>query len=134
MVTLLVLTGCNLTITNLTPDKVPANPSQIYTITASFRPTSGQIDPASISPRIIIDGQAYKMTKSSVGTDIWEFEYQIPAGRTSATYYFICSYTSRENAGGQTTEGQQPGRQGRRSTAKQPRPECAVDGAQSERQ
>ena len=104
MVTLLVLTGCNLTITNLTPDKVPANPSQIYTITASFRPTSGQIDPASIAPRIIIDGKAYPMTKSSVGTDIWEFEYQIPAGRAAATYYFICSYTSRENAGGQTTE------------------------------
>ena len=48
-VALLVLTGCNLTITNLTPDNVPANPSQIYTITASFRPTSGQIDPASIA-------------------------------------------------------------------------------------
>ncbi len=104
MVTLLVLTGCNLTITNLTPNRVPANPSQIYTITASFRPTSGQIDPASIAPRIIIDGSAYKMTKSSVGTDIWEFEYQIPAGRAAATYYFICDYTSRENAGGQTTE------------------------------
>src|SRR5260221_221288 len=103
-VTLLVLTGCNLTITNLTPDNVPANPSQIYTITASFRPTSGQIDPASITPRIIIDGQAYKMTKSSVGTDIWEFEYQIPAGRASATYYFICDFTSKENAGGSPTE------------------------------
>lgn len=104
MVTLLVLTGCNLTITNLTPDKVPANPSQIYTITASFRPTSSQVDPASISPRIIIDGSAYKMTKSSVGTDIWEFEYQIPAGRTSATYYFICDFTSKENPGGPPTE------------------------------
>jgi hypothetical protein len=104
MATLLVLTGCNLTITNLTPDKVPANPSQIYTITASFRPTSGQIDPASIAPRIIIDGQAYKMTKSSVGTDIWEFEYQIPAGRASATYYFICEFASKENAGGVPTE------------------------------
>lgn len=104
MATLLVLTGCNLTITNLTPDKVPANPSQIYTITASFRPTNGQIDPASIAPRIIIDGQAYKMTKSSVGTDIWEFEYQIPAGRASATYYFICEFTSKENAGGVPTE------------------------------
>ena len=33
----LLVAGCNLTITNLTPDTVPANPSQIYTITASFR-------------------------------------------------------------------------------------------------
>jgi hypothetical protein len=89
---LLVLTGCNFTITNLTPDTVPQNPSQIYTITASFRPTSSRILRESINPRIIIDGQSYKMTKSSVGTDIWEFEYQIPAGRASANYYFIADY------------------------------------------
>jgi hypothetical protein len=99
-VALLVLTGCNLTITNLTPNTVPANPSQIYTITASFRPTSNQIDPASITPRIIIDGSAYKMNKSTAGTDIWEFEYQIPAGRASASYYFICEFTGKEVASG----------------------------------
>ena len=91
-VALLVLTGCGLTITNLTPDTVPVNPSQIYTITASFHPESRQIVPASIAPRIIIDGQSYKMNKGSVGNDIWEFDYQIPAGRTSASYYFICDF------------------------------------------
>ncbi|MDB6116075.1 MAG: hypothetical protein JWQ62_3020, partial [Lacunisphaera sp.] len=87
-----VLTGCNLTITNLTPETVPVNPSQIYTITASFHPESRQIVPASIAPRIIIDGQSYKMNKGSVGNDIWEFDYQIPAGRASASYYFICDF------------------------------------------
>src|SRR5258708_6659432 len=89
---LLVLSGCNLTITNLTPETVPQNPSQIYTITASFRPTGSQIDASSIAPRIIIDGQSYKMTKNSVGNDIWEFDYQLPAGRASASYYFICDF------------------------------------------
>jgi hypothetical protein len=89
---LLVLTGCNLTITNLTPDKVPQNPSQIYTITASFRPSSTQIITATIEPRIVIDGQNYKMTKSAVNGDVWEFDYQLPAGRTGASYYFICDY------------------------------------------
>lgn len=96
---LLILTGCGLTITNLTPPTVPANPSQIYTITASFHPKSAQVDPASIQPRIIIDGSAYKMTKSSAGSDIWEFEYQIPAGRAGATYYFICEYASKDRSG-----------------------------------
>ena len=103
-VALLVLTGCNLTITNLTPDTVPANPSQIYTITASFHPTNGQIDPATIAPRIIIDGSAYKMTKSSAGTDIWEFEYQIPAGRSAASYYFICEFGAKNSPGGPPSE------------------------------
>ena len=99
---LMVLTGCNFTITNLTPDTVPQNPSQIYTITASFRPSNSQVEVKSLEPRIIIDGQSYKMTKSSVGGDIWEFEYQIPAGRASASYYFICDYTTKD--GGATNE------------------------------
>ena len=88
---LLVLTGCNLTITNLTPDTVRQNPSQIYTITASFRPTS-RIQSDSIQPRIVIDGQSYKMSKTAVNGDVWEFDYQLPAGRLGASYYFICDY------------------------------------------
>jgi hypothetical protein len=99
----LVLTGCNLTITNLTPTTVPANPSQIYTITASFHANS-QVEPSSIAPRIIIDGSAYPMTKSSAGSDLWEFDYQLPAGRDNARYYFICEYSGKGNSGGTTTE------------------------------
>jgi hypothetical protein len=89
---LLVLTGCNFTITNLTPNTVPQNPSQIYTITASFHCDNTQVVRDSIQPRIVIDGSSYKMTKSTVGSDIWEFDYQIPAGRADASYYFICDY------------------------------------------
>jgi len=102
---LLLLTGCDLTITNLTPDQVPANPSQIYTITASFKPTgNSSIDRDSLHPRIIIDGQSYNMTKSSVGGDIWEFDYALPAGRTGAQYYFICNYSSKNSKGATPSE------------------------------
>ena len=101
---MLVLAGCNLTITNLTPDTVPANPSQIYTITAAFHPKSSQVDLASISPRIIIDGSVYKMTKSPAGADLWEFEYQIPSGRDSASYYFICEFSAKNSTSGVPNE------------------------------
>ena len=96
---LLLLAGCNLTITNLTPQTIRANPSQIYTITASFRPGS-QVEPSSIKPRIIIDGQAHAMTHNATASDIWEFDYQFPAGRTSASYYFICNYNTKGNTEG----------------------------------
>lgn len=96
---LLLLAGCNFTITNLTPDTVPQNPSQIYTITASFRPQSSRIDRASIAPRIIIDGQSYPMAKNNLNGDIWEFDYQLPVGRTNATYYFICDYKAEGQTG-----------------------------------
>jgi hypothetical protein len=91
---LLLLAGCNLTITNLTPATAPQNPSQIYTITASFRPSS-QIEPSSIHPRIVIDGQAHDMTRSTVSVDIWEFDFQLSAGRSNASYYFICDYSQK---------------------------------------
>jgi hypothetical protein len=96
---LLLLAGCNFTITNLTPDTVAQNPSQIYTITASFHPTSKRVVTASIAPRIIIDGSSYPMSKSNVNGDVWEFDYQLPAGRTSASYYFICDYLMEDQTG-----------------------------------
>jgi hypothetical protein len=90
------LTGCqSLVITNLTPTNIPANPSQIYTITGSFKPSMKNVDPASIKPRIVIDGQVYPMVKSSAA-DVWEFEYQVPAGRVGANYYFIVEYRHKD--------------------------------------
>ncbi len=97
---LLLVSGCNLSITNLTPETVPQNPSQIYTISASFR-ASRQVETATIRPRIIIDGQAYAMNRSPAGTDLWEFDYQLPAGRTNATYYFICEYMTQGSSDAQ---------------------------------
>jgi hypothetical protein len=100
MLMLFLVAGCNLTITNLTPETVPQNPSQIYTITASFR-ASRQVETATIRPRIIIDGQAYPMNRSPAGVDLWEFDYQLPAGRTSASYYFICDYKTKGSSDAQ---------------------------------
>jgi len=96
LVALWFLTGCQtLTITNMTPDSVPANPSQIYTITASVQPTNvSAIDVASIKTSIVIDGQSYPMTKNA-SADIWEFDYQLPVGRTTAAYYFIVESLSK---------------------------------------
>lgn len=97
---LLLLTGCEMTVTNLTPLTLPQNPSHIYTITASFVPKQRGIIPESIQPRIIIDGQSFNMTKSSAAMNVWEFDYQLPAGRTAASYYFICEYNVQ--SGGST--------------------------------
>ena len=88
------LTGCQgPSIVNLTPDALAENPSQIYSISARFHPKGASAVPGSISPKIIIDGQAYPMKKSPLGEDIWEFEYQIPAGRTEVAYYFLLDYS-----------------------------------------
>jgi hypothetical protein len=89
---LFFVTGCNVGITNLTPGVLPENPSQIYTISARVKPKAVNIVPGSITARIIVDGQSFEMRKSNLGTDIYEFDYQLPSGRTELAYYFLVNY------------------------------------------
>lgn len=96
---LLLLSGCEMAINDMTPDKIPANPSQIYTVTATFAPKSRNVIEETIQPRIIIDGESHNMTRNSAGRDVWEFEYQLPAGRSGASYYFIVDYELKGASG-----------------------------------
>lgn len=86
-------TGCDeLTITNLTPSQLAANPSQIYTFSAKFHPKSRGFVDSSLDPQIVIDGKIHHMDPSPVGGHIYEFDYQLPAGRNEVTYYFLATY------------------------------------------
>lgn len=97
---LLGLTGCEtMKLTNLTPDNVPQNPSQIYTVTLNTKWTTAHVVPESIQARIIIDGQNFPMSRSTSALDVWEFDYQLPAGRRSASYYFICEFDVKSGTG-----------------------------------
>lgn len=96
---LFVLAGCNLTVTNLTPTSLPANPSRIYTLTTRVTPKGTSIIRESIRASIVIDGQSHAMKKSGLGTDIYEFDYQLPAGRDEIAYYFLVNYNVESNTG-----------------------------------
>jgi hypothetical protein len=89
---LFFMTGCDVGITNLTPGVLPENPSQIYTISTRVKPKAVNVEPGSLRVRIIIDGQSFNMRKSALGTDIYEFDYQLPAGRSEIAYYFLVNY------------------------------------------
>ncbi|HTJ78483.1 MAG TPA: IPT/TIG domain-containing protein [Rariglobus sp.] len=94
---LFLLSGCGVSITNLTPTVIPANPSQIYTISARVNPKAANIIPGSLVVRIFIDGQSFAMTKSDLGTDIYTFDYELPAGRDEIAYYFLVNYKFETN-------------------------------------
>lgn len=98
---LLALTACS-SITNLSPTQVPQNPSNVYTLTMSAYINDGSILPGSIEPVIVIDEQEHLMREvtSRERERIYEFEYAMPAGRTSAKYYYVVRYKSDTGAGG----------------------------------
>ena len=102
---LFVLAGCQgIVLTNLTPSSLPENPSQIYTITLRVTPRANTIVKSSIQPRLIIDGQNFPMTRSAMGENIFEFDYQVPAGRDQIAYYFVVNYQVEGN--GTVTPGE----------------------------
>ena len=89
---LVLLTGCDMALTRITPDSLPENPSQLYTITLRATPKAGSIIKDSITPFLVIDGQSHKMNKSPMGEDLYEFDYQLPTGRDEMAYYFLVQY------------------------------------------
>ena len=94
----LTMVGCNTTsVTNLTPGSLRANPSQIYTISARIKPRGATYVEGTVLPSIVIDGQKYRMTRSPLGEDIYEFEYQLAPGRTELAYYFEFTYQVSNN-------------------------------------
>ncbi|MDB6168037.1 MAG: hypothetical protein JWM88_901 [Verrucomicrobia bacterium] len=92
------LSGCEtVVLTNLTPASLPENPSQIYTVTLRVTPKVSTIVPGSIKPHIVIDGKNYEMAKSSLADGLYEFDYQLPAGREEIAYYFLVNYEATNN-------------------------------------
>jgi hypothetical protein len=89
----LTLVGClTPAITNLTPSAMPENPSQIYTISARITPRDADFVEGTLLPRVIVDGQAQVLKASPLGNNIYEIDYQVPAGRTEIVYYFQINY------------------------------------------
>ncbi|MBI4622518.1 MAG: cell surface protein [Verrucomicrobia bacterium] len=97
-VSLALLPGCQtVTLTNLTPASMPENPSQIYTFSLRVTPRSTTVPSSSVAPHLIIDGQNHEMKKSPLGEGLYDFEYQLPAGRDEIAYYFLVTYNLEGN-------------------------------------
>jgi hypothetical protein len=93
---LALLAGCEtVTLTNLTADSMPENPSQIYTFSVRVTPRSNMV--SGVMPHIVVDGKSFDMKRSALGEGIYDFEYQLPAGRDEVAYYFLVNYSIEGN-------------------------------------
>ena len=95
---LALLAGCEtVTLTNLTPASMPENPSQIYTFSLRVTPRTNTVPLSSVAPQIVLDGKSYPMKQSPLGEGLYEFEYQLPAGRDEVAYYYLVNYNVEGN-------------------------------------
>ncbi|MEO6246238.1 MAG: IPT/TIG domain-containing protein [Opitutaceae bacterium] len=96
LLALALFSGCEtVTLTDLTPKSMDSNPSNIYTFSLRVTPRSTTV--SGVAPRIVVDGQNYGMKKSALGEGIYDFEYQLPAGRDRLAYYFLVNYNVEDN-------------------------------------
>jgi hypothetical protein len=93
---LALLSGCEtVTLTDLTPKSMAENPSHIYTFSLRVTPRTQTV--TGITPQIVVDGKSHNMKKSALGEGIYDFEYQLPAGRDRMAYYYLVNYAIEGN-------------------------------------
>jgi len=100
---LFLLSGCGMTVSNLTPVTYPENPSNLYTLSTEVDTGNIRVVDNSVSVSIIIDGEKRPMRESAVRSGIWEYDYAMPPGRTDAVYYFEVDFI-RQTASGSRPE------------------------------
>lgn len=87
--------GCSIKIDNMTPPKVPANPSGIYTLSARPQISNQMVDSHSLAMHVVIDGERHPMAASDIGRHYFDYDYAIPTGRKEASFYYEMQYRMR---------------------------------------
>jgi hypothetical protein len=98
-----LLTGCSAYLENLTPAKVPENPSGIYTLSMQPRLLGQGVEPETMDASIVINGQKYPMDQNRYDPYLFEFDFVMPEDQGEAAFYYVLDY-EKKMAGGTTQQ------------------------------
>jgi len=87
-----MLAGCGIALENRTPNRVPQNPSGIYTISMKADVTGGAVREKSLQGSIVIDGETLPMERNPIDPNLFDFDYVMPEDQSEAAFYFILNY------------------------------------------
>lgn len=92
---MLFFAGCSRNFQDFTPDRIPQNPSGIYTFSFSTDlPTSNRIE-GSERAQIVINGETHEMVRSRQDALTFTYDYKMPPGISEARYYYVISWDYR---------------------------------------
>lgn len=100
----LIMAGCNINVIDLTPSTMKANPSNVYTVTAQIRVKNSAVIKESLRPQIVIDGKVHPMSLTPGSTNLFEYDFRMPSGRSEAAYYMLIHYDRKTDSGAVTKE------------------------------
>ena len=85
---LFLLGGCGTTFQDFTPERIPQNPSGIYTFSFTAEIPKGNRLEGSERAEITINGETYSMVQSPLDPLTFSYDYRMPPGVNEARYYF----------------------------------------------
>ncbi|MBN1402935.1 MAG: IPT/TIG domain-containing protein [Opitutales bacterium] len=93
-------TACQSFVQNLTPSRIEANASDIYTFRVKVDENMRSVIKGTMNVEIVINGETHLMRRDeALGKFIWMYEYQVPSNVSTIPYYFILKYQSKGNTG-----------------------------------
>jgi hypothetical protein len=86
---LILLSGCTTSFQDFTPERIPQNPSGIYTFSFSVKlPKSTRID-GSERAELVINGETVPMQKIGSNPLSFSGDYRMPTSVSEARYYYV---------------------------------------------
>ena len=83
-----LLAGCATSITNLTPSRLPRDPSGYYRVEAQWQSRRQVIRPDSFKPLVVLGFETYPMRPVPVVKDRWEGYLPVPADKATVLYHY----------------------------------------------
>lgn len=94
---LLGLTGCELGLVNMTPGRLPQNPSALYTFSVHAKVSETNILPETFKAYLVINGETHLMKGDIRTNPIFELDYPITPSQNEVKYYYCMNYRSKVN-------------------------------------
>ena len=83
-----LLTGCGITVQNMTPQAVTRNPSGLYPIAVEVVRNDNTVVEGSVQPILVLPDQSVPMVPVAGVSNRWEYTIAVPANANQWPYYF----------------------------------------------
>ncbi len=88
----IIFVGCGVTVQNLTPLKIPTNPSNIYTFSCKAKINQSELIFDTHKVNLVINGEVLPMAQAGDGANHYTYDYKLPIGQNTAFYYYKVDY------------------------------------------
>ena len=93
-----LLAGCSGTaLSNLTPSRLPENPSGIYTFTLSSGVNYTHVVSGTMKAEMVVNGQNIPMQLAGGSNTLFDLDFKMPPGQTEIRYFYHLAYQTNEN-------------------------------------